>query len=265
MSDLKIVTVLSLGAGVQSSTLALMCAKGEVTPMPKAAIFADTQDESKKTYAWLDWLEKQLPYPIIRASKGKLSVESTKVKLSKFGNFYSSYSIPAFITDGIKTGLLMRQCTSSFKIEVIQREIRKLLKKGEVCHQLIGISVDEAHRMKDSRKKYIKNIYPLVDIKISRAGCVVWMKKNGYLKPPRSACVYCPFHNDKEWLALEPEDFKAAVEFEKKYQEAMAKIPTIRGVPFLHRSCVPLDKVVFKTNENQLNLFGNECEGMCGV
>ena len=37
--------VLSLGAGVQSSTLALMAAAGEVTPMPTAAIFADTQAE----------------------------------------------------------------------------------------------------------------------------------------------------------------------------------------------------------------------------
>ena len=34
---------LSLGAGVQSSTLALMAAKGEIGPMPDAAIFADTQ------------------------------------------------------------------------------------------------------------------------------------------------------------------------------------------------------------------------------
>jgi hypothetical protein len=37
--------ILSLGAGVQSSTLALMAAAGEITPMPEAAIFADTQGE----------------------------------------------------------------------------------------------------------------------------------------------------------------------------------------------------------------------------
>jgi len=33
---------LSLGAGVQSTTLALMAAHGEVGPMPDCAIFADT-------------------------------------------------------------------------------------------------------------------------------------------------------------------------------------------------------------------------------
>jgi hypothetical protein len=34
--------VLSLGAGVQSTTLALMAAHGEIGPMPDCAIFADT-------------------------------------------------------------------------------------------------------------------------------------------------------------------------------------------------------------------------------
>ena len=37
--------ILSLGAGVQSSTLALMAATGETEHRPDAAIFADTQAE----------------------------------------------------------------------------------------------------------------------------------------------------------------------------------------------------------------------------
>ena len=56
MSDLRI---LSLGAGVQSSTLALMIEKGEI-PMVDAAIFADTMGEPKAVYTHLNWLEKQL-------------------------------------------------------------------------------------------------------------------------------------------------------------------------------------------------------------
>ena len=48
--------VLSLGAGVQSSTLALMAAHGEIEPMPDCAIFADTGDEPKDVYEWLKWL-----------------------------------------------------------------------------------------------------------------------------------------------------------------------------------------------------------------
>jgi hypothetical protein len=44
-------TVLSLGAGVQSSTMALMAAKGEIIPMPDCAIFADTGAEPKQQVA----------------------------------------------------------------------------------------------------------------------------------------------------------------------------------------------------------------------
>lgn len=43
--------IISLGAGVQSSTLALMAAAGEIAPMPVAAIFADTQDEPASVYS----------------------------------------------------------------------------------------------------------------------------------------------------------------------------------------------------------------------
>lgn len=41
---------LSLGAGVQSTTMALMAAHGEIQPMPDCAIFADTGWEPKAVY-----------------------------------------------------------------------------------------------------------------------------------------------------------------------------------------------------------------------
>ena len=63
---------LSLGAGVQSSTLALMIEKGKI-PMVDCAIFADTQAESKETYKFLAWLKTQLSYPVYMVSKGSLT------------------------------------------------------------------------------------------------------------------------------------------------------------------------------------------------
>ena len=77
------INVLSLGAGVQSSTLAMMFAKGELKPMPDFAVFADTQGEPKTVYQWLDWLETQLPYPVYRISKGNLAEEAIRVRTSK--------------------------------------------------------------------------------------------------------------------------------------------------------------------------------------
>ena len=49
--------ILSLGAGVQSSTLALMIEKGEI-PMVDAAIFADVKGEPKAVTDWLEYLKK---------------------------------------------------------------------------------------------------------------------------------------------------------------------------------------------------------------
>jgi len=66
--------VISLGAGVQSSTIALMAAHGEIAPMPDAAIFADTQAEPVSVYRWLDWLETQLQFPVHRVTAGNLSL-----------------------------------------------------------------------------------------------------------------------------------------------------------------------------------------------
>src|SRR3990167_7074077 len=77
--------IISLGAGVQSSTMALMAAAGEITPMPTAAIFADTQDEPSNVYRWLDWLEKQLPFPVYRVTNGSLSASILEIRTSKKG------------------------------------------------------------------------------------------------------------------------------------------------------------------------------------
>lgn len=68
----KTVHFISLGAGVQSSTMALMAAHGELHPMPEGAIFADTQDEPQEVYDWLAELQRHLPFPIHRVSAGKL-------------------------------------------------------------------------------------------------------------------------------------------------------------------------------------------------
>lgn len=283
---------ISLGAGVQSSTAALLAKHGEITPMPDCGIFADTEDEPHFTktfdpttnrwieggvYGWLDWLERQLPFPVYRVSRGNLMKDSQRIARSKkSGKLYMKGNIPAFVLgpDGSK-GILGRKCTNDYKIVPIQKKVRELLgvKRGGktvLCEMLIGISMDEAIRMKPSRKPYIRNIYPLIDLRMSRKDCLNWMLRNNYPIPPRSACVSCPFHGDKEWKHLKenaPEDFASAVETERQFQAAAARQNALNGIPFLHSSCRPLDDVDFDANPHagQLDLFMNECEGLCGV
>ena len=274
--------VLSLGAGVQSSTLALMMAHGELRPVDHA-IFADTQGEPAEVYAWLDTLEqliKPLPYafPIHRVTAGSLADNELRVRTSRLsGKKYLPAKIPAFVknADGTR-GLLGRKCTADFKIVPVTQKIRALLditraKPGQhLVEQSIGISRDEAHRMKPSRTPWIECNWPLVDAGMTRDGCLRWMADKGYPVPPRSACGFCPFHSDNEWIRLRDEHpvaFEEAALFEERLQEAATRQEVLNGKPFLHSACIPLRLVPFKTlpANQQISLFGNECEGMCGV
>lgn len=266
--------VLSLGAGVQSSTMALMAAAGEITPMPKCAIFADTQAEPASVYKWLDWLETQLPFPVYRVTAGNLADKATTVHTSrKTGQRYTNSNVPVFIRmpGTEKEGKQSRQCTQDFKVVPLQRKSRQIIgrKRSARVKMWIGISRDECHRMKPSKKAWIENIYPLVDRSITRMRCITWMEQHGFPEPPRSACSFCPFHSQEEWRRLRDSDpvaFQEAVKFEGDYQVALGTIPRISGVPFLHRSCVPLSTAdLSELDDGMQDMFGNECEGMCGV
>lgn len=262
--------IISLGAGVQSSTMALMAAAGEINPMPSYAVFADTRGEPAEVYRWLDWLEPRLPFPVHRVTRGDLGKDACRVRTSAGGKRYTKHAVPAFIKDPSgKTGLLMRQCTTDHKIDLLYREYTKRRNGGPVT-QWLGISRDEASRMKPARRSWVTNRWPLIEAGITRADCLRWMKEHGHPTPPRSACVFCPYHNDAEWLRLkieQPQEFAKAAQFERDYQAAIGQVSGIRGTPYLHRSCVPLESIDFasKPTSMQGNLFENECEGMCGV
>lgn len=298
------VHILSLGAGVQSSTLALMASRGLITPKPTAAIFADTQAEPASVYSWLSWLEKQLDFPVYRVTHGNLAEKDLRTQRSKkSGKIYRSSKIPAFTLETTTVtcscvgddevpdpgcglcngkgsvrresrGLLPRKCTLDYKIQPIFRKARELggvprqKRSGVYVVQWIGISTDEVLRMKPSRESWAVNRWPLIEMGISRQMCLEWWAKEKLPTPPRSACVFCPYHNDNEWVRLkteEPVEFDRAVKFERRMQKAHDKTEVSRGVPFLHRSCIPIDKVKFEPKEKPTNLFNNECEGMCGA
>lgn len=266
--------VLSLGAGVQSSTLALMCAAGEIAPMPDCAIFADTQAEPASVYEWLGWLEARLPFKVHRVTAGALDEASLRLRTTRDGKrtYYKRY-VPSFTSaDNGKPGMLPRKCTEDFKIVPIQRKIRALLgitraPSGKVLAEcMIGISLDEVHRMKPSRLPWIRNVHPLIDARLSRHDCLLWMERNGFPKPPRSACVFCPYHSDAEWARLKseaPDEFARAVAYEKALSATPSNGDTRSG-EFLHELRQPLDTINFNPDKTRA-MFGNECEGMCGV
>ena len=262
--------IISLGAGVQSSVMALMAAKGEITPMPSCAIFADTGWEGKHVYKFLDWLEGQLPFPVHRVSKGNIRDDlTTSLGSKRFA------SIPFFTESKNGGGLMRRQCTNEYKVQPIIQKTRELLglkyrqrAKGKVnVNMWIGISLDEIIRMKDNRETWITNRWPLIEKKMTRVDCMNWMEKNGYPMPQKSSCIGCPYHDDKTWREMKltrPDEWADAVEIDDLIRGG---VHGTKEKLYLHRSLQPLEVVDFRSLEDmgQTNMFSEECEGMCGV
>lgn len=264
---------ISLGAGVQSSVLALMASRGEIKPMPDFAIFADTQWEPVQIYKHLDWLEKQLAFPVYRVTYGDIR----KMSLGTLGGNIAP-SMPVFIknTEG---GIIGRQCTQNYKIDPIYKRVRQLMgyKKGQrlpkdtVVESWMGISRDEVQRMKDSRKWWVVNRYPLIEANMTRYDCQLWFEERYPDRTlARSACIGCPYRNDKEWRKMKDEDpvsWADAVEFDHAMRSGESHIFHLRNAGYLHHSMIPLGEVDLSTEQDrgQLDMFGEECEGMCGV
>jgi len=204
---------LSLGAGVQSTVMALLAEKNIFGAIPDYAIFADTGWEPVAVYEHLEWLKTQLSYPVVTVSAGNIRTDSLTgiKKQSRFA------SMPLFLKDG---GMGRRQCTNEYKIQPIRKGIRRLLGIGERerikdrHRQWLGISTDEIQRIKDSGVKWLANEWPLIDIRMSRDDCLAWFARH---YPERelikSACVACPYKNNHEWNQLTPAEFEQAVEF----------------------------------------------------
>ena len=122
----------------------------------------------------------------------------------------------------------------------------------------LGISTDEASRMKDSMFPRIVNRYPLVEKHLSRSDCLAWMQKKKFPMPIKSSCVFCPYQSDSQWKSLkenQPESFRLAERIDDAIRNVSKKG---KEEPiYLHRQLKPLGQVDFG---KQQDLFEDECE-----
>jgi hypothetical protein len=169
-----------------------------------------------------------------------------------------------------------------YKINPVVQKVRQLLnlekgekrKKETEVEMLMGISRDEVFRIKTNRIKYITNVYPLVDLKMTREDCLTWMEESKYPKPPRSACTFCPYHSNKEWKEIKKNKeewdevvaMDKAIRHQEKYKAKHKDSTEVLDELYLHREGIPIDEVDFdkKKDADQLDLFQSDCEGMCG-
>ncbi|MFJ3923056.1 hypothetical protein [Streptomyces sp. NPDC090022] len=274
--------LLSLGAGVQSTTLALLSAEGRL-PKLDGAIFADTGWEPAAVYRHLDRLEVEAlqpaGIPLYRVSAGNIRDDA----LNPAHRFAS---MPLFIKnqDG-GDGMTRRQCTGEYKLKPIKRQARRLLgyphprpvPRGLYAEQWIGISRDEIGRAKDSGIQYLRSAFPLLDLGGAADGrggwtrddCLRYLRINGWETTPKSACVGCPFHGNSQWRRLrdeQPDEWADAVAFDAAIRSGNARGNAngkpLLGEAYLHRSRLPLDQApidrvtAHEWAQRQTDIFG---------
>ena len=250
--------IISLGWGVQSFTLAAMVALGELEPID-AAVHSDTGFESTLTYEfakrWTPWLEAHgVKVETVKGTNGDLS---ELFQLTKSGKQISK--IPAFTTnDDGSRAIGRRQCTTEWKISPLRRWLQEH-RENQRVEQWIGISLDEIERTRVSDVKYISNRYPLIEKRMTRSACILWLGKNGIEVPPKSACIFCPYHNKAQWQIVKATE--SDWELAKKVDELMrlhGKRPN-----YLTAYLVPITELDLSTQEENGQMTFFDCSGTC--
>ena len=117
--------------------------------------------------------------------------------------------------------MLKRQCTRQYKVEPIRRYLYDKYKREKI-RLMLGISVDEFHRMRDSGSARIENVYPLVDERLTRNDCRAILERAGLIPPPKSSCWFCPYRSvrsQSELLKQYPALREMAVELERRIND----------------------------------------------
>ncbi len=243
MKSTPSLTVLSLGWGVQSFTLAAMSALGEISKLD-AAVHSDTSWEREGTYTfattWTPWLEAHtMPVVTVRDPKQN-GTDPTGPN--------GEVVMPVYSAGDTQRGQLNRQCTRLWKMYPQRRWItqelkrRGLKKKAGSVEVWLGISKDEWQRVKDSGVQYIVNRYPLLELGMTRRDCERWLIAHNLPIPPKSACVFCPYQNLRVWEGLKRDggsDWQVALAVDTMIRNQRPPDPL-----FVHPARLPLDQAV---------------------
>jgi hypothetical protein len=160
--DQPTLRLLSLGAGVQSTTLGLLARDG-VIPKPDVAVYADTGWEPAAVYAHLDRFDREVLKPagikVLRVSSGNIRNDALdpahkfvsmptytvgpcqtcipRGHLGTVSHFtgevkdaeYVDYTgtCPKCTGTGVQYGIGRRQCTNEYKLRCIKQAVRQLL------------------------------------------------------------------------------------------------------------------------------------------
>jgi hypothetical protein len=246
--------IISFGGGVQTVALAVLTVQRIIPSWMRAthAVFADTGGEVPETYACLEmlapWLEKErVPLAIVSA-----------------GNLYDYCLERRILPVAFGQGKTRRRfCTEKFKVRVVNRWLRSQGCKRATVQ--LGISWDEIQRMGSSKRKWVTNEFPLIDLGLNREDCHEVLRRAGLPEPVKSACFFCPMQDGARWRRLSdrhPDLFELAVQME---EAACARRVELGKKPlYLSYGRRPLREFVLAM-DGVAGLDEGECSGYCFV
>lgn len=250
-------TAQSYGGGIQSVALAVLNATGRVDGPAKLAIFSDPGSEESATYQHIE---------VMRPWLAERGTELVTIETTRNGGLpLYEYVMERSTVIPVKSekGLGRRQCTQNWKVDAINAELRR---RG-ATHAIVqlDISIDEVHRMKDSRTKWVEHAFPLVDQRITRRACELLIRDAGLPVPPKSRCTFCPLQTVGDWhrrRAEHPDSFEQAAVLE----DAIVLRAVEKGRPpaYLSSRLRPL-REAFPPGQQLLELDEPEddCGGYC--
>jgi len=210
-------TVISYGGGVQSTALVVLAMqRGWQIDEIVHVDLLDAESPATREYvaSFAGWLQTVYGRGI------------TILQRDLYGDMLAN---PAFTPapwrarDG--SFILRRQCTRQYKVEPIRRYLYDKYRRERIA-LMLGISVDEFHRMRDSGFKRIENVYPLVDERLTRNDCRVILERAGLATPPKSSCWFCPYRSARsqsELLKQYPTLREMGEELERRINEERRK------------------------------------------
>lgn len=242
--------VWSCGGGRQSAGIAALIVAGRL-PVPDIAVIVDTEYEKESTWAYYETVLK--PQLALMGCDLVRIVKSDYATVGLYGGKSGGLLIPAFSTQEGSIGKLPAFCSNEWKQRVVRRYLRA--RGVRQCEMWLGISTNEADRMKDSDLQWITNAYPLINLGFSAQDCFQLVQEIGWPEPPRSSCYMCPNQGKAEWDGMSDADYERARQFEADIREKDSFV-------YLTRMAKPLpaDRVVQATFESLDN-----CGGFCFV
>lgn len=218
--------VWSSGGGTQSAAIAALICKGELRP--DISVIVDTQREVAQTWDYHD--------AIIVPALAKVGVTLHRVPKARYTNIDlwggkdgNSLLIPAFQNKTGEQGKLPGWCSNEWKSRVVQRFCRDHAPHSKAFDIWLGVSRDEAARMRVGHTGKWQYRHPLIDDGrlMNRQDCSALVQSMGWPQPPRSRCWMCPNQGPTEWADLKanwPADMAKADKLERQVQE---RDPTI--------------------------------------